>query len=339
MSDHVVVRDVVRRFGAVRAVDGLSFSLPAGSVTGMIGANGAGKTTTLRMLATLEEPDAGSLEVCGASCRHDPDLVRRHVGWMPDHVTVVQNTTVLDFLDFFARAHGLRGAARATRLEETIHFTDLQPLLDRPMRGLSKGQMQRLALARTLLHDPQVLLLDEPAAGLDPQARVEFRGLVHLLRERGKTLLISSHILSELGEMCDRLIFMDAGRLLFSGPASELHRTQRGDAEPPPLPGEIGLPTPRATSVEVQLRVLGSEQDYAKGLAQRPGWTVLGTAPGTVRAEFFSDAPEALAGELTGLCAEGRAPWSFTVKEASLEQAFINVLKRERNDGERRKSA
>ena len=218
------VRDLHRWFDGVRAVNGVSFDLPAGAVVGLIGANGAGKTTAMRMLATLDQPDRGTIKLGGIDIVEYPNEVRRRIGWMPDHFAPYPDTTVADYLDFFGRAHGLRGPELARRLDEVADFTDLRPLADRPMDKLSKGQTQRLCLARTLLNDPEFLLLDEPAAGLDPKARLEFKNLVRVLRERGKTILISSHILSELGEMCDTLIFMDRGAVMHHGDTDTIRR-------------------------------------------------------------------------------------------------------------------
>jgi ABC-2 type transport system ATP-binding protein len=221
----IEVDNVVRWFDGVKAVNGVSFSLPAGQVVGLIGANGAGKTTTMRILATLDVPDRGAVRIGGIDVVDRPNEVRRRLGWMPDHFAPYRDTTVIDYLDFFGRAHGLRGAALGKGVREVAEFTDLTSLLDRSMDKLSKGQTQRLCLARTLLNDPEFLILDEPAAGLDPKARLEFKNLVRVLRERGKTILISSHILSELGEMCDTLVFMDRGVVMHHGDTDSILRS------------------------------------------------------------------------------------------------------------------
>src|SRR5688572_6341310 len=218
----LAVENLARTFGGVKAVDGLSFELLAGQVVGLIGANGAGKTTAMRILATLDVPDRGQVRLGGVDIVEFPNQVRRRIGWMPDHFGPYSDTTVADYLDFFGRAHGLRGADLRNRVTEVTDFTDLGSLAERSMNKLSKGQTQRLCLARTLLNDPEFLILDEPAAGLDPKARLEFKNLVRVLRERGKTLLISSHILSELGEMCDSLLFMDRGRMVHHGDTDSL---------------------------------------------------------------------------------------------------------------------
>jgi len=218
----IEVHQLRREFGNLVAVEDVSFTIYQGQKVGFIGANGAGKTTTLRMLATLEVPNSGSIRIAGIDALDDPTILRGKIGWMPDAVGVYPDMTVLDYLDFFARANGLRGKIRQHRLEEIMAFTDLIELADRDIRKLSKGMGQRLCLGRTLLHDPQVLLLDEPAAGLDPKARIEFRNLVDHLAAEGKTILISSHILSELGEMCDSLLFIDQGRIVRHATMAEL---------------------------------------------------------------------------------------------------------------------
>ena len=164
----LAVQNLHRYFGPLKAVQGVSFTIPHGSVCGFVGANGAGKTTTMRILATLDHPTFGHAEVCGMNVLHQPAEVRRLIGWMPDHFGNYEHMTVLEYLDFYARAFGYKGAERRRRVEEVMEFTDLIPLADRYSNKLSKGMTQRLGLGRALLHDPQVLIMDEPAAGLDP---------------------------------------------------------------------------------------------------------------------------------------------------------------------------
>ncbi|MDP7657496.1 MAG: ABC transporter ATP-binding protein, partial [Roseibacillus sp.] len=224
MSVAISVRNLFRYFGPLKAVDGISFDIPHGSVCGFVGANGAGKTTTMRMLATLDYPTMGSAEICGINVVNHPDKVRSLIGWMPDHFGNYEHMTVLEYLDFYARALGYTGNERRSRIEEVMAFADLVPLASRLSNKLSKGMTQRLCLGRALLHDPQVLIMDEPAAGLDPRARVELKHLIRILAEEGKTIFISSHILSELGEMCDSLLFINAGRIVHHGDAESLKR-------------------------------------------------------------------------------------------------------------------
>ena len=304
------VRDLVRWFDGVRAVDGLSFDVLAGQVVGLIGANGAGKTTTMRILATLDLPNRGTVSLAGTDIVEYPGTVRQRLGWMPDSFTPYTNTTVADYLDFFARAYGFRGAERDRRIGEVAEFTDLAPLADRPSDRLSKGQTQRLCLARTLLHDPEFLILDEPAAGLDPKARLEFKNLVRVLRERGKTILISSHILSELGEMCDTLIFMDRGRIVHHGDPETLRRASAV-----------------AGVWVVNITVEGDTAPLRQWFAVRPGWKLVEERHDGARAEFAASNPGALAAELRRLIADGVAIVDFHREQRRLEEAFVDMLR------------
>ncbi len=197
------VKGLRRDYGSLRAVDDVSFELEAGTILGFIGPNGAGKSTTMRILATLDTPTAGDVLLDGRSLVDAPDAARPLIGYMPDRYGTYDDVTVFEFLDFFARAYGLHGAARRKRVESVMEFTGLQPLAQKLTSALSKGMKQRVALGRTLLHDPKLLILDEPADGLDPRARIELRELLRALADQGKAVLISSHILTELAEICD----------------------------------------------------------------------------------------------------------------------------------------
>lgn len=213
-----------RNFGKTKAVDDVSFHVERGSVFGYIGPNGAGKTTSMRILATLDLPTAGDAMVDGFSAVDDPDRVRQRLGFMPDYFGVYPNTNVREYLDFFARAYGLRGKARLEALRYVMGFTKLEGLAEKPIDGLSKGMKQRLCLGRAMIHDPKVLVLDEPAAGLDPRARIELREMIRQLAVEGKTVLVSSHILTELAEMCDRVAIIEQGQLLAVGTVDEIER-------------------------------------------------------------------------------------------------------------------
>lgn len=210
----IELQSVTRDFGSTRAVDHVSFMVPRGSVFGYIGPNGAGKTTSMRILATLELPTSGDAFVEGLSSVNDPDRVRRRLGFMPDAFGTYSDTSCVEYLDFFARSNGLIGRERTRRIRWVIDFTGMHSMAEKPITGLSKGMRQRLCLGRALIHDPSVLILDEPAAGLDPRARIELRHIIRSLADEGKTILISSHILSELAEMCDRVGIIEQGRLL-----------------------------------------------------------------------------------------------------------------------------
>jgi ABC-2 type transport system ATP-binding protein len=218
----VELRHLHRVFDQTHAVNDISFEVEAGQVFGYIGPNGAGKTTSMRILATLDEPTSGDALVDGFSVVDDPDRVRRRLGFMPDYFGTYQNVNVREYLDFFARAYGLRGTERKQALDYAMDFTGLDVLTDKPIDGLSKGMKQRLCLGRTMIHDPSVMVLDEPAAGLDPRARIELREMIARLADAGKAVLISSHILTELAEICDRVAIIEQGRLLAVGSVAEI---------------------------------------------------------------------------------------------------------------------
>jgi len=211
----VEVTNLVKTFDrGFRAVDGLSFSFSSGEVIGFVGPNGAGKTTTMRIMSTLDTPDSGDITLDGVSVLDHPEQAHRLIGFMPDDLPSRTDTTVDEYLDFFARAYGLRGAAIRKAVEGVEEFTGLTEFRDRTLHALSKGMKQRVSLARALVHDPAVLIMDEPANGLDPRARIELRELVKALGENGKAILISSHILSELEEMCTSSVIIERGRRL-----------------------------------------------------------------------------------------------------------------------------
>ncbi len=218
--------DIRRVFGETKAVDGISFAIQAGETVGFIGANGAGKTTTMRLIALLDMPSAGRILYKGKNALEQGAKLRGELGWMPDAYGTYEYTTVAEYMDFFARAYGYSGNAREARVAEVMAFTELDALSDRFIDTLSKGMAQRLCLGRTLLNDPELLVLDEPAAGLDPQARLHFKHLVRLLAKQGKSILISSHILSELEDMCDTFLFIHSGRIVHHGEADTLKRRE-----------------------------------------------------------------------------------------------------------------
>ncbi len=216
------VSGLTRAFGSLKAVDDVSFTLDAGVILGFIGPNGAGKSTTMRILATLDVPTKGRVLIDGKDAIERPDQARPLIGYMPDRYGTYDDMTVFEFLDFFARAYGLKGKERLSRVESVMEFAKLTGLEDKLTSSLSKGMKQRVALGRTLLHDPKLLVLDEPADGLDPRARIELRELLRALADQGKAVLISSHILTELSEICDACAIIEQGRLLATGPVAEI---------------------------------------------------------------------------------------------------------------------
>jgi len=227
MTDVVVTRGLVKRYPGTVAVAGLDLAVGDREIFGLVGPNGAGKTTTLRILATLLAPTAGHAEVAGIDVRRSPDAARRVLGFMPDVFGVYDDMKVWEYLDFFARCYGIPGARRRRMIGDLLDLVDLGDKRDAYVQSLSRGMQQRLCLAHTLVHDPQVLLLDEPASGLDPRARVELRELLRELRSLGKTILISSHILPELEELCTSVAIVDHGRVLAQGKVSEIERRLR----------------------------------------------------------------------------------------------------------------
>lgn len=210
----IEAQGVVRRFGALRALDGIDLSIPYGQVTALVGANGAGKTTLLLVLATLLAPDEGQIRVAGYDLRSHPQLAHEALGWMPDTFGVYDRLTAREYLQFFADAYRLPKADAAARIEELLLQMHLEEYAAQPVHVLSRGQKQRLGLARALVHRPKVLLLDEPASGLDPRSRVELRDLLRGLAKAGAAVLVSSHILSELEEIADRVVLVERGRVV-----------------------------------------------------------------------------------------------------------------------------
>jgi ABC-2 type transport system ATP-binding protein len=303
------VQDLHRRFGDFHAVRGVSFRVEPGQVVGFVGANGAGKTTTMRILATLDYPTGGGVFVGGYNVVQYPAQVRRLIGWVPDAFGTYEHMTVIEYLDFYARALGFRGEDRLKRIKEVVDFTDLGPLASRLINKMSKGQSQRLCLGRALLHDPQILIMDEPAAGLDPKARVELKNLIRILSEEGKTILISSHILSELGEMCDSLLFIDKGRIVHHGDADSLKR------------GTISAD--QTTVIHVEALDPGKLRSWA---LTAPHVSLIDETKQGARLRIDSTEREALAQVLRRLIADGIEVVDFHREERKLEDAFIDIL-------------
>jgi len=217
-------RGLTKTYGRVTALSNLSLDIEEGEIFGYIGPNGAGKTTTLKILATLLQPTCGSARIAGYEVGTDSKKIRPLIGYMPDFFGVYEDMSVNEYLTFFAAAYGRTGDSRERVVNDVLELTDLGGKRDTTIEALSRGMQQRLGLARTLVHDPKVLILDEPASGLDPRARIEIRELLKEVRNMGKTIMISSHILSELSEMCDSFGILEQGRLVFSGSRNELAR-------------------------------------------------------------------------------------------------------------------
>ncbi len=218
------VRHLWHRFGKLDVLRDVSFEVGHGEIFGFIGPNGAGKTTTIRIMASLLEPLSGRVEVDGFDVSVDPEAVRKIIGYMPDHAGVYERVTVREYLEFFADAYKVAPDANYSVVDAVMELTDLTKLEDKLVATMSKGMKQRLQLARTLLHDPKVLILDEPASDLDPRARIEIRDLLVELRSLGKTIFLSSHILTELADVCTSVAILERGRLVVAGPISDIAR-------------------------------------------------------------------------------------------------------------------
>jgi ABC-2 type transport system ATP-binding protein len=238
----IKTQDLTKVYGSLRAINNLTLDLAEGDLFGYIGPNGSGKTTTMRILATLLQPTWGEASVCGYSIFTRPKEIRRLIGYMPDFFGVYDDMKVIEYLEFFAAAYRIKGPARRKICDEVLELVDLGYKRDEFVTSLSRGMTQRLGLARVLLHDPKVLLLDEPASGLDPRARIEIRGLLKELGKMGKTIMVSSHILPELADICNKVGIIERGVLQFNGPVTDLMKQIRqrillsvgvvGDPEP-----------------------------------------------------------------------------------------------------------
>ena len=218
----IAVENLHKAYGDRVALDEVTFTVPKGEIFGFVGPNGAGKTTTIRILATLSSADAGEATIGGIPVHEAPAEVRNLIGYMPDFFGVYDRLTSAEYLEFYAACHGVPRRKRAAVARELLELVDLSDRRDAQVDTLSRGMKQRLGLARALVHDPAVLLLDEPASGLDPRARVEMKELIRELRRMGKTILISSHILPELEELCTWVGFIDGGRMAAAGPMAEV---------------------------------------------------------------------------------------------------------------------
>ncbi len=290
-SPAIRVRHLSHRYGAREVLRDVSFDVAHGEIFGFIGPNGAGKTTTIRVMATLLEPATGRVEIDGFDVSIDPDRVRRAIGYMPDHAGVYDRITVREFLEFFADSYRIPDPSV---VDVVLELTDLKKLDGRLVVELSKGMKQRLQVARILLHDPKVLILDEPASDLDPRARIELRDLLLELRELGKTIFLSSHILTELSDVCTSIGILERGQLVVAGPIAaigdELARRAQGQASAPvsnaggaPLEAALtpgGAAIPAAARRRLKLRVLGDSRLVVPLLAGGVGVHQVDPSPG-----------------------------------------------------------
>jgi ABC-2 type transport system ATP-binding protein len=228
MTEHAIVAEgLLKRYGKITALRDTSFAVTKGTITGFVGRNGAGKTTTLKIVSTLMHADDGTCHVLGYDVRREPYAIRSRIGFLPDTFDLPAVLTLREYLGIFTELYGISRGDRSKRVDAALQLTRTEELSERRLQALSRGEMQRVGLARALIHNPEILILDEPAAGLDPHARVELKELLRLLRERGKTVFLSSHVLADLEEICDELVVIRKGTVIFAGDIAGFRRQMR----------------------------------------------------------------------------------------------------------------
>lgn len=301
----IKTKTLSKRYGRLTALESLDLTIEKGTLFGFIGPNGAGKTTTLRLLGGLLEPTSGQIWLNGQEISQDPEASRWQVGYMPDFFGVYEDMKVWEYLDFFARCYRLSADRRQRVVNELLDLVDLAHKRNAWVESLSRGMRQRLCLAHALVHDPQILLLDEPASGLDPRARVEMRALLKELSKMGKTIVVSSHILSELAEMCNQVGIMETGKLIYSGPITHLQQRLNDNRQ-------------------IYLQTLSSDEAIQAAFSQFPeishyqpfenGWEV-----------SISGEDEALANVLTHLIEQKIRITHFSEQKDDLESVFMQI--------------
>jgi ABC-2 type transport system ATP-binding protein len=301
----ITTRNLTRRFGKLTAVQDLDLHVPESALFGLIGPNGAGKTTTLRMLAGLLEPSEGDIRIHELPVRQYWEELQWQIGYMPDFFGVYEDLLVWEYLDFFARCYRIPSLRRRRAIDELLELVDLTEKRDAYVHTLSRGMRQRLCLAHALVHDPQVLLLDEPASGLDPRARVEMRELLRELRAMGKTIVLSSHILSELADLCDSVGIMDRGRLVASGSLEQIrHRVQ---------------PARR-----LEITILSDPRVLESTISAFPGVNGIYTMGNTIEITFSGD-EQGSADLLNALIRSNARISSFSEVSADLEEIYLQL--------------
>lgn len=315
----IVCEQLTKRYGRTLALDALELHVEKGELHGFVGPNGAGKTTAMRIFATLMRPTSGDVRIGGVSVTVAPDRVRRMIGYMPDFFGVYDNLRVWEYLDLYAGCLSIGAKARRRRIEELLELTELRDKREALVDGLSRGMKQRLCLARAMLHDPMLLILDEPASGMDPKARLQMRRILRAVGDTGKTVLISSHILPELSELCSAISILYRGKTAFSGPAAQLRRRMNGQA---PMLVRFAA-EPGAQLLDGARQAL-KEQLGASLLPGKDGlWEI---APCTEKRPAQDSAQEE-ARALSLLMAQGLPVCAFYREETSLEAIFMEVIR------------
>lgn len=297
---------VSKRYGRTVALDDVDLDIPPGSVTGLIGPNGAGKTTSMLIMSTLLGRDAGKVEVAGHDPMTDARSVRRMLGYMPDFFGFYENLNAGEYLDFFAAIQGIRPARRPAVIADLLALVDLEDKADADVNGLSRGMKQRLSLARALIHDPEILILDEPASGLDPRARVQLRELIAELSRMGKTVIISSHILSELESICSHMVIIDGGKVRAQGELAEI--------------GKLLSPL-RRVMTRIPEEHLGTAENLLRGL---PDVDEVVVERGVIRMLVGGD-EEQSAATLARLVEGGVPVYEWRTETAGLEELFMHL--------------
>ncbi len=312
-SDLIIeTRDLVKRYGKLTAINHLSLQVPRGAIYGFVGPNGAGKTSTMRILTTLMLPSSGQAFVAGHEVTKDPRAVRRAIGYMPDFFGVYDDMKVWEYLDFFAACYDIPEAERPGLINDLLELVDLTHRRDDMVDKLSRGMKQRLCLARTLAHDPQVLILDEPASGLDPRARVEIRELLVELSQMGKTIFFSSHILADVAEICTHIGIIEAGQMVMQGRMDDLQRQLKPHRE-------------------VVVTLLDKVDEAKAALSAVPGVIEVVELPDEqgkrrVRADFNGE--DSVKTEMIQALASKAIPFvDFSEQERNLEAVFMQVTK------------
>lgn len=313
MTNIIEIQGLTKKYNGLTAVNDLNLTIQEGEVFGFIGPNGAGKTTTMRILTTLLKPTEGKAWVAGHSVTDDPRAVRRAIGYMPDFFGVYDDMKVWEYLDFFAACYDIPPATRTGMIDDLLALVDLGHKKEEQVEALSRGMKQRLCLARTLAHDPQVLILDEPASGLDPRARIEIRELLRELKNMGKTIFFSSHILSEVADICTTIGIIEAGQLVASGDMTEMKKQLRAHRL-------------------IQVQVLGEIAPLQEFLLRHPAVSTISDHSqadipvNAVRFDFAGD-DETLSQLLAGIIASGIRVTTFSEETGDLEDVFMQVTK------------